>query len=107
MELLFLSFTTLSSTGLGDVVPIKPFARSLVMIEQVAGHRLRGDGGVAPGRADGPAPAAEGGLTREPAYFSSFRSRRTIVSSSHDGVSSSRRTASITSSSQECVRRIR
>jgi len=37
MELLFLSFTTLSSTGLSDVVPIKPFARSLVMIEQVAG----------------------------------------------------------------------
>jgi hypothetical protein len=37
MELLFLSFTTLSSTGLSDVVPIKPFARSLVMIEQLAG----------------------------------------------------------------------
>jgi hypothetical protein len=37
MELLFLSFTTLSSTGLSDVVPIRPFARSLVMLEQVAG----------------------------------------------------------------------
>jgi hypothetical protein len=37
VELLFLSFTTLSSTGLSDVVPVKPFARSLVMIEQVAG----------------------------------------------------------------------
>jgi hypothetical protein len=37
MELLFLSFTNLSSTGLSDVVPIKPFARSMVMIEQVAG----------------------------------------------------------------------
>jgi hypothetical protein len=37
IELLFLSFTTLSSTGLSDVVPIKPFARSLSMIEQVAG----------------------------------------------------------------------
>jgi hypothetical protein len=37
MELLFLSFTTLTSTGLSDVVPVKPFARSLVMIEQVAG----------------------------------------------------------------------
>ena len=37
MELLFLSFTTLSSTGLSDVVPIDPFARSLVMIEQLAG----------------------------------------------------------------------
>jgi len=37
MELLFLSFTTLSSTGLGDVIPIQPFARGLVMVEQVAG----------------------------------------------------------------------
>ena len=37
IELLFLSFTTLSSTGLSDVVPIKPFARSLVMLEQIAG----------------------------------------------------------------------
>ena len=37
MELLFLSFTTLTSTGLSDVVPIEAFARSLVMLEQVAG----------------------------------------------------------------------
>jgi hypothetical protein len=37
MELLFMSFSTLSSTGLGDVVPVKPFARGLVMIEQLAG----------------------------------------------------------------------
>lgn len=37
MELLFMSFTTLSSTGLGDVVPVKSFGRSLVMIEQVVG----------------------------------------------------------------------
>ena len=37
MELLFLSFTTLSSTGLSDVVPIKPFARGVVMLEQLAG----------------------------------------------------------------------
>jgi len=37
MELLFLSFTTLTSTGLSDVVPVKDFARSLSMIEQVAG----------------------------------------------------------------------
>jgi hypothetical protein len=37
MELLFLSFTTLTSTGLSDVVPVKPFARGLVMLEQVAG----------------------------------------------------------------------
>ena len=37
VELLFLSFTTLSSTGLSDVIPIRPFARSLVMFEQLAG----------------------------------------------------------------------
>jgi hypothetical protein len=37
IELLFLSFTTLSSTGLSDVVPVRPFARSLVMLEQLAG----------------------------------------------------------------------
>ena len=37
MELLFLSFTTLTSTGLSDVVPVEPFARSMVMIEQLAG----------------------------------------------------------------------
>src|SRR3954470_6704132 len=37
MELLFLSFTTLTSTGLSDVTPIKAFARSLVMIEELAG----------------------------------------------------------------------
>ncbi len=37
MELLFLSFTTLSSTGLSDVIPIKPFGRGLVMLEQLAG----------------------------------------------------------------------
>jgi Ion channel len=37
LELLFLSFTTLSSTGLSDIVPITPFARALVMLEQLAG----------------------------------------------------------------------
>jgi len=37
MDLLFLSFTTLSSTGLGDIVPVRPFARGLVMLEMVAG----------------------------------------------------------------------
>jgi len=37
LELLFLSFTTLTSTGLSDVVPIRPYARSVVMLEQVAG----------------------------------------------------------------------
>jgi hypothetical protein len=37
MELLFLSVTTLTSTGLSDVVPVLPNARSIVMIEQIAG----------------------------------------------------------------------
>jgi hypothetical protein len=37
MELLFLSFTTLTSTGLSDVVPVEPFARGVVMLQQVAG----------------------------------------------------------------------
>jgi len=36
-ELLFLSFTTLSSTGLSDILPETGHARSVVMIEQVAG----------------------------------------------------------------------
>jgi hypothetical protein len=36
-ELLFLSFNTLSSTGLSDVVPIKGHARSVAMIEQLCG----------------------------------------------------------------------
>lgn len=37
MELLFLSFTTLSGVGLGDIIPLTPLARSLVMIEEFAG----------------------------------------------------------------------
>ncbi len=37
MELLFLSFTTLTSTGLSDVLPITAHARSVVMIEQLCG----------------------------------------------------------------------
>ena len=37
MELLFLSFTTLSSTGLSDITPARSFARSLNMLEQLAG----------------------------------------------------------------------
>lgn len=37
MELLFLSVTTLTSTGLSDVVPVLPHARSFVMIEQIGG----------------------------------------------------------------------
>ena len=36
-ELLFLSFSTLTSVGLSDVVPVQEHARSLVMIEMVAG----------------------------------------------------------------------
>jgi hypothetical protein len=37
MELLYMSFTTLSGVGIGDVVPVQPFARAVVMLEQVAG----------------------------------------------------------------------
>ncbi|HJR05233.1 MAG TPA: potassium channel family protein [Methylomirabilota bacterium] len=37
MDLLFLSFTTLSGVGLGDVLPIRPWARALVMLEEFAG----------------------------------------------------------------------
>jgi hypothetical protein len=37
MELLFLSFTTLSSTGLSHITPVSGHARSVVMIEQVTG----------------------------------------------------------------------
>ena len=36
-EMLFLSFTNLTSVGLSDITPILPHARSWVMIEQVAG----------------------------------------------------------------------
>jgi ion channel len=37
MELLFLSFTTLSGVGLGDIVPLTPMARAVVMIEEFSG----------------------------------------------------------------------
>jgi hypothetical protein len=37
IELLFLSFTNLSATGLSDIVPITSLARVLVMLEQFAG----------------------------------------------------------------------
>lgn len=37
MELLFLSFTTLSGVGIGDIMPITGPARVLVMLEQFAG----------------------------------------------------------------------
>ncbi|MDQ2758292.1 MAG: ion channel [Actinomycetota bacterium] len=36
-EMLFLSFTTLSSTGLSDIAPVQLHARSFVMLEMVAG----------------------------------------------------------------------
>ena len=36
-ELLFLSFTTLTSLGLSDIVPVQDHARSLVMVEMVVG----------------------------------------------------------------------
>ena len=37
MELLFLSFSILSSTGLSDVIPLSPAARALAMVEMFAG----------------------------------------------------------------------
>jgi hypothetical protein len=37
MELLFLSFTSLSGVGLGDILPISSPARALVMLEEIAG----------------------------------------------------------------------
>ena len=36
-ELLFLSFTTLTSVGLSDILPVDPHARSIVVLEQVSG----------------------------------------------------------------------
>lgn len=36
-ELMFLSFALLSSTGIGDVVPVKPPARALACVEMFAG----------------------------------------------------------------------
>jgi len=37
MELRFLSFTTMSGVGLGDIVPLLPMARALVMLEEFSG----------------------------------------------------------------------
>ncbi|MBU2332416.1 MAG: two pore domain potassium channel family protein, partial [Gammaproteobacteria bacterium] len=37
MELLFLSVTVLSGVGLGDILPLRPVARALVMLEEIAG----------------------------------------------------------------------
>ena len=36
-ELLFLSFTTLSGVGLGDIIPLLPMARAIVMLEEFSG----------------------------------------------------------------------
>jgi hypothetical protein len=35
--MLFLSFATLTSVGLSDVIPVLPHARSVAMVEQMAG----------------------------------------------------------------------
>jgi len=37
LELLFLSFTNLTAAGLGDILPVTPLARVLVMLEQFSG----------------------------------------------------------------------
>lgn len=36
--MLYFSFTTLTSTGFGDIVPVNPFARSLANLEAVCGQ---------------------------------------------------------------------
>lgn len=36
-ELLFLSFTTMTNTGLSDIAPVQAHARSLVMVEEFVG----------------------------------------------------------------------
>ncbi len=42
IELLFLSFTTMTGTGLSDIYPIGPYARSVTMFEQLAGVNYLG-----------------------------------------------------------------
>ena len=37
VELIFLSFALLSSTGIGDVIPVRPMARALASVEMFAG----------------------------------------------------------------------
>lgn len=37
IELLFLSFTNFSATGLGDILPVSPWARVVAMLEQFTG----------------------------------------------------------------------
>ena len=46
MELLYLSFTTLTSVGLSDIVPVKPFARSRGHDRAARRRRLRRDPGL-------------------------------------------------------------
>jgi voltage-gated potassium channel Kch len=36
--MLYFSFTTLTSTGFGEIVPVDPFARSMANLESVAGQ---------------------------------------------------------------------
>jgi hypothetical protein len=36
-EIMFLSFALLSSTGIGDIIPLSPFARSLSSLEMLVG----------------------------------------------------------------------
>ena len=56
MELLFLSFTTLTSTGLSDVVPVEPFARGHRDDRAARRPRLRRDDRLPARRADDPTP---------------------------------------------------
>lgn len=37
VEMLFVSFTNLSATGSGDIIPLTPYARMLVLLEQALG----------------------------------------------------------------------
>src|SRR5262249_48015340 len=37
MELLFLSITSLSGVGLGDIIPLTPMARAVIMLEEFSG----------------------------------------------------------------------
>jgi hypothetical protein len=37
-NMLYFSFTTLTSTGFGDILPVDPFARSMANLESVAGQ---------------------------------------------------------------------
>ena len=36
-ELMFLSFALLSSTGIGDVIPVRPLARGVASLEMLVG----------------------------------------------------------------------